>query len=95
MYGWDKSTTINPVRPTKEKFTITQWFVCVVTIATVLLLCIEHQIEDRVGDMGVIALIPIVLFFGTGILRKADFDNFVSSAFAPSHVLDKANSLVS
>lgn len=78
MYGWDKNTIINPVRPTKEKFTITQWFVCAVTIATVLLLCVEHQIEDLVGDMGVIALIPVVLFFGTGILRKADFDNFVS-----------------
>lgn len=78
MYGWDKSTTINPVRPTKERFTSTQWFVCAVTIATVLLLCVERQLESTVGDMGVIALIPIVLFFGTGILRKADFDNFVS-----------------
>jgi hypothetical protein len=28
------------------------------------------------GDMGVIAIIPIVLFFGIGILTKEDFNNF-------------------
>lgn len=79
LYGWEKGTTINPVRPTKEKFTATQWFVCFVTLATVGLLCVEHQLEAYVGDMGIIALIPIVIFFGSGILRKQDFDNFVSA----------------
>lgn len=78
LYGWSKDTYINPVKPAREKFTSTQWFVCAVTILTVGLLCIEHQLESVVGDMGIIALIPLVAFFGTGILRKADFDNFVS-----------------
>lgn len=76
LYSWDRGITINPVRPTKEKFTSTQWFVCFFTLATVVLLCIEHQLEWVVGDMGIIALIPLVIFFGTGILRKQDFDNF-------------------
>ena len=78
LYGWEKGTTINPVRPTKEKFTYTQWFVCFVTVATVALLCVERQLESMIGDMGIIALVPLVVFFGTGILRKQDFDNFVS-----------------
>lgn len=32
--------------------------------------------EHIFGDMGVIAIIPIVLFFGIGILTKEDFNNF-------------------
>jgi len=78
LYKWDKTITINTVRPAKEKFTSTQWFVCIVTLATVGLLCVEHQLEFAVGDMGIIALLPLVIFFGSGILRKQDFDNFVS-----------------
>lgn len=36
----------------------------------------EHSIEDWVGDMGVIALIPILAFFSTGVLKKDDFERF-------------------
>ncbi|KAJ7052070.1 SPX domain-containing protein [Mycena amicta] len=31
---------------------------------------------DYLGDMGVIALIPIVAFFATGVLKKDDFEQF-------------------
>ncbi|KMU77691.1 PHO90 protein [Coccidioides immitis RMSCC 3703] len=33
--------------------------------------------ESTFGDMGVIAIIPLVLFFGTGVLNKEDFNNFL------------------
>lgn len=36
----------------------------------------EHGIEEYVGDMGVIALIPILAFFSTGVLKKDDFERF-------------------
>lgn len=71
-----KGTVIAPIRPLKERFTGVQWFVSVVTIATIALWCASHQLEDVFGDMGVIAIIPIVLFFGIGILTKEDFNNF-------------------
>ncbi|KAK7428812.1 low-affinity phosphate transporter [Neonectria magnoliae] len=71
-----KGTTIAPIRPVKEKFTGVQWFVTVVTIVTIALWCGSHQLEGVFGDMGVIAIIPIVLFFGIGILTKEDFNNF-------------------
>ncbi|KAM5348572.1 hypothetical protein ACJ41O_008396 [Fusarium nematophilum] len=71
-----KGTTIAPIRPVKEKFTGLQWFVTIVTIATIALWCASHQLEAEFGDMGVIAIIPIVLFFGIGILTKEDFNNF-------------------
>ncbi|GAA5826045.1 hypothetical protein JCM11251_000105 [Rhodosporidiobolus azoricus] len=66
---------INPVRVNKEPFTRTQWFVSAVTMATIALWCVESKLAWLFGDMGIIAVIPIVSFYGTGILRKADFDH--------------------
>lgn len=71
-----RGTTIVPVRPVRDPFTGLQWFVSVVTLATIGLWCASHQLENVFGDMGVIAIIPIVLFFGVGILTKEDFNNF-------------------
>ncbi|KAF2834171.1 SPX-domain-containing protein [Patellaria atrata CBS 101060] len=70
-------TTIVPIRPMKDRFSGIQWFVSIVTVATIVLWCVSHQLEPVFGDMGVIAIIPIVLFFGTGVLTKEDFNNFL------------------
>ncbi|KAH9886414.1 SPX domain-containing protein [Xylariomycetidae sp. FL2044] len=71
-----KGTTIVPIRQVKEPFTGLQWFVSFICVATIALWCASHQLESTFGDMGVIAIIPIVLFFGVGILTKEDFNNF-------------------
>ncbi|CAG8810558.1 16024_t:CDS:2, partial [Racocetra persica] len=71
------SLTIHPIRPTNDLWTGTQVFVIAVTIITILLWCIEKQLEFFFGDMGVIAVVPLILFFGTGILTKEDFNNFL------------------
>ncbi|OOF97207.1 hypothetical protein ASPCADRAFT_206030 [Aspergillus carbonarius ITEM 5010] len=65
------------IRPLKDKFTGVQWFISIVTLFTIALWCGSHQLEHIFGDMGVIAIIPMVLFFGTGILNKEDFNNFL------------------
>jgi len=72
-----RGTTIVAIRPMKDKFTGTQWFISIVTLATIGLWCVSHQLEHIFGDMGVVAIIPIALFFGTGILTKEDFNNFL------------------
>ncbi|EPE30524.1 hypothetical protein GLAREA_03491 [Glarea lozoyensis ATCC 20868] len=72
-----KGTTIVPIRPVKDKITGIQWFISLVTLGTIILWCVSHQLEWLFGDMGVIAIIPLVLFFGTGILTKEDFNNFL------------------
>jgi phosphate transporter len=72
-----KGTTIVPIRPMKDKFSGIQWFISIVTIATIALWCVSHQLRWLFGDMGVVAIIPIALFFGTGILTKEDFNNFL------------------
>ncbi|KAH7626839.1 SPX domain-containing protein [Sordaria sp. MPI-SDFR-AT-0083] len=71
-----KGTTIVPIRPVRDRFTGVQWFVTLVTVATIGLWCASHQLEAEFGHMGVIAIIPIVFFFGVGILTKEDFNNF-------------------
>jgi len=72
-----RGTSIVPIRRMKERFTGIQWFISIVTLATIALWCVSHQLSCVFGDMGVIAIIPLVLFFGTGILTKEDFNNFL------------------
>ncbi|KAF2866162.1 SPX domain-containing protein [Massariosphaeria phaeospora] len=72
-----RNTTIVPIRPLKDRFTGIQWFISIVTVITIILWCVSHQLEPIFGDMGVVAIIPLVLFFGTGILTKEDFNNFL------------------
>ena len=72
-----KGTTIVPIRPMKDKFTGVQYFISVITLVTIILWCVSHQLENVFGDMGVVAIIPMVAFFGTGILTKEDFNNFL------------------
>lgn len=72
-----RNTTIIPMRPVKDRFTGIQYFISAVTLGTIALWCVSHQLEHVFGDMGVIAIIPLVLFFGTGILNKEDFNNFL------------------
>jgi phosphate transporter len=61
---------IKTIRPTKEPFTMKQWWVSFVCLMTITLWCVEHKIQEQVGDMGVIAILPIVAFFATGVLKK-------------------------
>ncbi|KAF5860761.1 low-affinity phosphate transporter [Aspergillus alliaceus] len=72
-----RGTALVPIRPVKDKFSGVQWFISIVTLSTIALWCGSHQLEHIFGDMGVIAIIPMVLFFGTGILNKEDFNNFL------------------
>ncbi|GAA5886837.1 hypothetical protein JCM16303_005724 [Sporobolomyces ruberrimus] len=74
-YRTGRNVVINPVRVNKEPWTGTQYFVAGVTLATIALWCVESKLSWLFGDMGIIAILPIVMFYGTGILRKADFDH--------------------
>ena len=72
-----RGTTIRPIRPMNDRFTGTQYFITGVTLVTIALWCVTHQLEPVFGDMGVVAIIPLALFFGTGVLTKEDFNNFL------------------
>ncbi|KAI0353693.1 Sodium/sulfate symporter [Trametes cingulata] len=68
---------VKPVRAPKERFSVKQWWVSFVCLVTIGLWCVAHSIQGVVGDMGVIAILPIVAFFSTGILKKDDFEQFL------------------
>ncbi|CEP64401.1 SPX domain-containing inorganic phosphate transporter LALA0_S11e03290g [Lachancea lanzarotensis] len=69
-------TPLKKYTPIKERFTLKQYYVIVVSLATIILWCVESKIEDVFGASGEIAVIPIVLFFGTGLLSTQDINNF-------------------
>lgn len=77
LFKTGRETVIQPIRASKDKFTKVQWFISCVTMITILLWCVERNLENVFGDMGVVALIPLIVFFGTGILTKEDFNNFL------------------
>lgn len=61
---------IKPVRPMREKFSTKQYWVSFVCLATITLWCVAQKIDVWLGGMGIIAIIPIVAFFSTGVLKK-------------------------
>jgi phosphate transporter len=71
---------IKPIRPMRDNFTAQQYWVTLVCMVTIALWCIEHSIEDYVGDMGIIAIIPIVAFFSTGVLKKVCISSISNTA---------------
>lgn len=74
--------TLGHVREVEDKFTFKQYFICAVTAFTIVLWIFSHNLEGVLGEMGVSALIPIVLFFGTGLLTTEDFNNFLWTIIA-------------
>ncbi|KAI8093012.1 SPX domain-containing protein [Halteromyces radiatus] len=72
-------THIHPIRASSstEIISWTQMYVGLVTLVTIIMWCLAHSYEDIFGDMGVIAIIPVIAFFGTGLLTKDDFNNFL------------------
>ncbi|SNX87653.1 probable PHO91 - similarity to Pho87p and Pho90p [Melanopsichium pennsylvanicum] len=76
-YGGGKGTVIKKLGESRDSFTKIQWFISAVAISTIALWCLEKNFEWIVGDMGIIAIVPMVLLFGTGILTKEDFNTFL------------------
>jgi phosphate transporter len=70
---------LNKIKATRDKITWTQVFIMLITILTIALWCAETSLESHLGDTGVIATIPLFVFFGTGILNKNDLNAFLWS----------------
>lgn len=71
-----KTTRIIPIRTMDGTFTTTQYFISAVTLITITLWCFASKLTGVFGEMGIIALIPIILMFGTGLLTTEDFNNY-------------------
>lgn len=70
------TSKVKAYKPIKEKLTVKQWYVTIVCVGTIILWCVESEIADTFGSSGIIAVIPIIMLFGTGILKVDDVNNF-------------------
>lgn len=73
----DPSLKLLQLHPLRDPFTIKQWFVTIVCCGTIVLWCMSNRLSGIFGEMGVISIIPLVIFFGTGLLTSDDFNNFM------------------
>lgn len=73
----DPSLKLLQLHPLRDPFTIKQWFVTAVCCGTIVLWCLSNRLSGIFGEMGIISILPIVLFFGTGLLTSDDFNNFM------------------
>jgi len=74
---WRQVTDVRPLKPNTDPMTWTQVYVIVVSLATVGLWCANSVLQDITGEMGVLAVLPLVAFFGSGVLSKDDFNAFL------------------
>ncbi|CAB4253298.1 similar to Saccharomyces cerevisiae YCR037C PHO87 Low-affinity inorganic phosphate (Pi) transporter, involved in activation of PHO pathway [Maudiozyma barnettii] len=70
------TTKLEKFTPIRTKLTLKQYYIVFVTLGTILLWCVEGQVEGAFGSSGQIAVLPIVLFFGTGLLSTNDLNTF-------------------
>ena len=59
------------IRRAQDRISGVQVFVLLVSVATVGLWCANGALADVFGEMGIIAVLPMVAFFGFGVLGKA------------------------
>ena len=76
----------------ERKLNSMQVYVIGVVFLTIFMWCIAGAVEGFFGDMGVIAIIPIVLFYGASVLTKDDWNSMLWSGIVsltlsrhPSH----------
>ena len=55
----------------QDKLSLKQAFVIGVSLLTVALWCANSWLQQWTGEMGIIAILPLIAFFGFGILGKA------------------------
>lgn len=76
-YRWESDLEIPKMRKNTDPLTVTHYYVLAVSALTILLWCAEKSLEDWFGDMGVIAIVPLLAFFGTGILSKVRYLGYI------------------
>ncbi|PIS57452.1 hypothetical protein CJI97_000494 [Candidozyma auris] len=71
-----RNTHLVAIRTIDDKFSGVQLYIVIVSATTIFLWCIASRLEGIFGEMGIIALIPLILFFGPGLLTTEDFNNY-------------------
>ncbi|KAK4530823.1 hypothetical protein CCYA_CCYA05G1680 [Cyanidiococcus yangmingshanensis] len=62
-------------RPLKWKDTGMAHLVVILTVLVTIALWTSKSVSERLGGDGIVALVPVVVFMGTGLLSKEDFNS--------------------
>lgn len=65
------------VKGSSTPWTGRQYFVAAVAGLTIVLWIVSDMLKEYIGTMATFAVLPLVLYFGTGILGKDDFNGFM------------------
>ncbi|GLC41066.1 hypothetical protein PLESTB_000947200 [Pleodorina starrii] len=68
---------VRPIKPNTDPINGTQVYIIVVSLLTVAAWCANTILQRYTGEMGVIAIVPLVAFFGFDVLNKDDFNSFL------------------
>nr|ADF43123.1 PTC1p [Chlamydomonas reinhardtii]ADF43163.1 PTC1m [Chlamydomonas reinhardtii] len=68
---------VRPIKPNTDPINGTQVYIIVVSLLTVAAWCANTFLQRYTGEMGVIAVVPLVAFFGFDVLNKDDFNSFL------------------
>lgn len=60
---------MRPLKPNEDPLSGTQIYVIVVAVGTVTAWCLNSFLSVYTGEMGILAIVPLVAFFGFGVLR--------------------------
>ncbi|CDK28547.1 unnamed protein product [Kuraishia capsulata CBS 1993] len=71
-----KDVQLKKIKPIRESFTLKQWYICAVTVGTIILWCLMTKLDGVFGQSGIISILPMALFFGTGLLSTQDVNNY-------------------
>lgn len=63
--------TLGAMCAAQDRISGVQMYVLAVSVATVGLWCANGALADVFGEMGIIAVLPMVALFGFGVLGKA------------------------
>lgn len=76
MYIWYKPQrfVLPPLPRCSEALKWPHW-VIIVTISITILLWSDQALQHMFGSAGIVAVFPLLIFFGSGILKKEDFNN--------------------
>nr|BCL66194.1 low-affinity phosphate transporter [Volvox reticuliferus] len=68
---------VRPLKPNSDPINGTQVYIVIISLITVGAWCANTFLQRYTGEMGIIATIPLVAFFGFDVLNKDDFNSFL------------------
>jgi phosphate transporter len=67
---------VRPLRQIDDKFGWLHFGIIGICLVTMSLWCANTWVEQYLGGMGITALVPMVLLFGSGIITTQEFETF-------------------